>query len=110
MISEDHFTAQNISTALRDQLPLDANIRPHFYIKHTNNHRYTNDGTMWELVSPTQPLGKLQLKELYFVLRTGPYTLVLLGHEWRQKSDKTQVLGKENTPSPSMSLYYCSFF
>ncbi|KAF9509365.1 hypothetical protein BS47DRAFT_1349377 [Hydnum rufescens UP504] len=91
-IFEDLFTAEQISAVLREQLLLEPKIHPRFYVKRTKAHDCTNNGTHWELVSTTQPLGPLQLKELYVILRTGPYTLVLLGYEWRWKSDKTWVL------------------
>ncbi|KAF9512207.1 hypothetical protein BS47DRAFT_1345843 [Hydnum rufescens UP504] len=66
---EDRFTTECISDGLRKILRLDAKISPRFYIKSINAHRYTNNGT-----------------------RADPYTLVLLGHEWRWKADRTRVI------------------
>ncbi|KAF9509119.1 hypothetical protein BS47DRAFT_1365458 [Hydnum rufescens UP504] len=85
---EDWFTTECILDGLHQKLRLDANISPRFYIKSINAHKHTNNGTRWKLVSPTQPLDRHQ-RELHVVLRTEPYTLVLLGHEWRWKADRT---------------------
>ncbi|KAF9503934.1 hypothetical protein BS47DRAFT_1355724 [Hydnum rufescens UP504] len=99
---EDRFTTECISDGLRKKLRLDANISPRFYIKSINAHRYTNNGTRWELVNTSQPLDRHR-RELHVVLRTGPYTLVLLGHERSWKADRTRVLGEENTHQK----YFC---
>ena len=94
-IFEELFTVAYISGILRDNLSLEDDVNPRFYVKHLGAHPYTNDGTKWELIRTTELL-EPRLRELHAVYRTEPYTLVVLGHQWRRKPDTTCVCGKEH--------------